>query len=89
MRAIWKYELEVTDLQEVEMPIDSQVLSVANQDGRLCMWALVPQLESRKEKYCFEIIGTGNPIGQTPLSRRFVGTVLMPPFVWHVFERVN
>jgi hypothetical protein len=38
---IWKFELEVTDLQEVVMPSGAEILSVGNQDGKLCLWAMV------------------------------------------------
>jgi hypothetical protein len=84
---IWKYTLAITNLQEVEMPLGAQILSVGDQGGQLCLWALVvPQRGSSKR--VIEIIGTGNPMEMyLTYPRRFIGTVLMPPFVWHVFER--
>jgi hypothetical protein len=82
---IWKFELEVTDLQEVVMPSGAEILSVGNQDGKLCLWAMVSPTATQD----IEIIGTGNTIPHTPsyVERVLIGTVIMPPFVWHVFER--
>ena len=86
MESIWKYTLEITDLQTVEMPSGAIILSVDNQDGSLCLWALV-DTEAAKEEVCIEIIGTGNPVFSA--TRQFIGTVLMGSLVWHVFERPN
>ena len=82
---IWKYELNITDRQVVSMPADSTILSVANQRGTLCLWALVDPAVSDKVDRDIEILGTGN-IVSTAL-RSFIGTVVMEPFIWHVFER--
>lgn len=85
---IWKYELQITDMQQVEMPNGAELLSVANQDGCLCLWAKV-DADKQVETRFIEIIGTGNPIAQDMgVDRKFIGTVLMSPFVWHVFERL-
>lgn len=84
---IWKYELQITDLQPVEIPEGAELLSVANQNGRLCLWAMVDgdrPLETRH----IEIIGTGNPVPtDMGVDRRFIGTAVINPSVWHVFER--
>lgn len=79
---IWKYPIEITDEQNVMMPRNAKVLSVAAQNDTLTLWALVDPsapLESRR----VVVVGTGNPI--TGKLGRFRGTVVMPPFVWHVF----
>ena len=70
------------------MPKGAELLSVANQDGCLCLWANV-DADKQFETRFVKIIGTGNPIPQDMgVDRRFIGTVLMDPFVWHVFERL-
>lgn len=83
---IWKYELRITDEQELEMPMFSEILSVADQHGSLCLWA-AGDTKLPKVKRTIEIIGTGNPI-KDPGWRKFIGTVSMGSFVWHVFERM-
>lgn len=85
MSRIWKYELEITDEQTVEMPRGAKVLSVANQGGKLCLWAEVDPSERIVVRH-FLVIGTGHQITEDFDLRKFVGTVLMEPFVWHVFE---
>lgn len=80
---IYKYVLNIVGWQPVSMPIGARVLSVGNQNGHLCMWAMVdPSKET--ELRGFFIIGTGNRI--TRDLGQFVGTVQIDQFVWHVFE---
>jgi len=90
MQQIWKYPLALTDLQLISMPEKAEILSVADQDGTLCLWAMVDPNALRSEVRAIEIIGTGNPIS-TPIgyARLFIGTAVMRPFVWHVFERLD
>ena len=89
MQRIYKYELAITDIQQISMPVRARVLSVANQGGKLCLWAMVTP-NTPYNLRSFRIIGTGNPIEDNPFDKNptgaFIGTVLMPPFVWHVFE---
>ncbi len=83
MTVIWKITLKITDEQIIELPASARILSVANQQGKLCLWALVsPGLLS---PWTIAIIGTGNPIESYPGD--FIGTVVIDPFVWHVFAK--
>jgi len=82
---IWKFPLEVVDVQEVEMPSGAKLLSVDCQQGCLCLWALVDLDRATKERHLIEIIGIGNPIESH--HRSFIGTVQMGAFVWHIFQR--
>jgi len=87
VKAIWKYELEVTDLQRVSMPVGAKPICVQVQGDLLCLWAEVnTEPERPRGGRTFEIIGTGNPIPEA--ERAYIGTVQMPPFVWHVYERI-
>lgn len=83
---IHKYVLETKERQFVEMPFGAKILSVGEQNGALCLWVMVDP-EKPHEDRGIEIIGTGNT---TPDGRRnFIGTVVIEPFVWHVFERLE
>lgn len=85
---IYEYPLDITDLQVVQMPAGAKILSVASQNGTLCLWAMVVP-HARLTDRRIEIIGTGYPIPEgTGIYRNFIGTVPIIPFVWHVFERV-
>ena len=84
---IYKYTLHITDLCDYDLPEGAEILSVAEQRGRLCMWALLNPNAPKKTRH-IEIIGTGNPIvNDMGIDRKFIGTAIVEPFVWHVFER--
>lgn len=87
-KRIFKYTLTIEDLQTVEMPEGAEILSVQNQGGDVCIWALCAP-NAPKEARTFHIFGTGNPVCDNP--GRFVGTVqiLDGALVWHVFETEN
>lgn len=88
-KQIWKYALGMHDLQEVAMPRGAAILSVAEQNGHLCLWAMV-DADAPRENRMIAIVGTGNPIPSVDgLELRFIGTSVIPPFVWHVFELVQ
>lgn len=81
---IWKFELRLIGSQMIPIPADAEILSVAVQRGNICVWALVdPDRPALIRK--IEVIGTGHPM-ETGVSRKFIGTVIAEPFVWHVFE---
>lgn len=87
VRSIWKYELPRSGPAVIEMPARSEVLSVANQDGHLVLWALV-YTAAPTVKRDFYVALTG---GDEPLDMRsgdFIGSVLLADgrFVVHVFE---
>jgi hypothetical protein len=83
MLTIWKFPLVLTDHQDVEMPISARFLHVALQEATLCLWAEVDP-NATKELRTIRVIGTGHPLEDTP--RKFIGTVVMGPFMWHVYD---
>jgi hypothetical protein len=87
-KTIWKFPLVVTDFQTVPMPRGAVIISVGNQGDDQCisLWAIVDPDEPPQDRE-FEIFGTGNPMSGMFANRKFIGTVQMSPFVWHVFER--
>lgn len=94
MQTIWKYELQITDEQELKIPPNADILSVAYQRNNdeqrdmLCLWAMVQPSRLQMSRF-IEIHGTGNPSIDPQYTRIFIGTVVMPNnLVWHVFERV-
>lgn len=85
-KTIWKYDLEVTDVQKVLMPIDAMPLHVAVQgnDSTIQLWALVDPTEDMEDRF-FAIVGTGNPAPDDDQGE-WVGSVQQGRFVWHVFK---
>ena len=84
MSAILKYPLEVTDEQDIWMPAHAAILYVDVQNGAICLWAQVDRGEEQVQRRIL-IVGTGNWCPE-PEEATYVGSVQMPPFVWHVFD---
>ncbi len=87
MRTIWKYNLDITDIQTIEMPVDGKILSIQTQLGNICMWVEVnSSAPTTKRTFC--VFGTGH---EMPLYDRmtYLGTAQTAngKLVWHVFEK--
>ncbi|MDV2459881.1 hypothetical protein CMU99_16305 [Elizabethkingia anophelis] len=86
MRKIFKYQLEIKDFNDIEMPKNAEVLSVQVQNGIPCIWAMV-DTENPLEKRKFMTIGTGKELcPRTPHT--FIGTYQLSELglVFHCFE---
>jgi len=98
-RTIHKYELEITDVQTIEMPVGSEILSIQEQRDHLVLWAIVyndvlDQLEPHK----FYVVGTGNPVPEPdddpdkwPAALVYCATVQTKGgrAAWHVFTEID
>lgn len=84
---IHKQILEITDIQEIKVPENSEIISVKAQNNNLCIWYQFDD-KSTFQKECtktIKIVGTGNEFTNT-LNDIFIETVIIEPYVWHVFE---
>lgn len=88
---IFRYGLQVDDVQSISLPSSHSILSVA--PGRhqtshygIDLWALTRPSHHDVKRSVF-IFGTGNPIPENILTHSdFVGTAVMDDgLVWHVF----
>lgn len=85
---IYKYPLEVKEINEIEFPGPAEILSLHVQHNVPTMWVAVdtggPSALRR-----FRIFGTGE-LMDDPDKYLYVGTVLTEDgdFVWHVFEEI-
>lgn len=84
-KKIYKYKLELTEEQIVNMPQGSKILSTQLQDGSICLWAMVDTEKPFKQRD-IRIYGTGSKI--TDLDK-YIGTVQDGRYVWHVWERLD
>lgn len=85
MKTIYKYSLELTDAQIVNLPEDAEVLSVREQNHVLCLWALV-DTKAKSVPTKIRIFGTGHPFDLDEYKCVFIDTVLASNgLVWHVF----
>lgn len=88
MKSIFKYPIQVADLQKVTMPIDAKILCVQVQRGeQVCLWAEVDP-NAKLQARTIEIFGTGHALDES--SRVYIGTVQVAGgvLVWHVYERL-
>ena len=94
MKTIYKYHLDVTDVQKVLMPKGAEVVDVKpvsdrdgfTEDRYIALWAMV-ESEAEKETRTFFIAGTGHPLPAGLDLDRHVGTVRdRDALVWHVFD---
>lgn len=85
MQKIFKYPLEVTDEQRIEMPMGAEILCVQVQGGQPCIWAKVIP-DGAPVKRLFAVYGTGHPMN-TKQADQYVGTFQLQGgmLVFHVF----
>lgn len=99
MEVIYKYELEITDSQILQMHGIPRFLSVQEQNGKLVVWAIIDTNNGINGREIL-IVGTGNEIPNYYNLRGFsydspsgyttehIGTVVMNNgLVWHVFVK--
>jgi hypothetical protein len=89
-KAIWKFPLEVTDVQTVTMPFGSTLLCVQTQREVPCIWALVDadaHPSELREARRIRIIGTGHTFHDSAEFGVYVGTFQLRDgaLVFHVF----
>lgn len=83
MKTIWKFEFHPH--KSISMPKGAEILSVQEQHGKTCIWAMVnpnAPLEIRK----IVIYGTGHVLPNDP--GQFIGTFQLQSgaYVFHMFE---
>ena len=84
MKVIYKYQLEVKPVNDLEIDPDGKILSVQVQDGKIMMWVLAnPSNKTVLRR--FSIYGTGHAIA-TVNEGRYIATIQERRFVWHIFE---
>lgn len=84
MMTVWKFPLDITDVQKVPMPSGADLLHVAEQHGVLTLWARVAP-DAPVTDRIIGITGTGNPCPAEG-DGWYVGSAQVGPFVWHVWD---
>lgn len=84
-KAVWKYALD-SDVNPLEIPKGSTILSVGMQGLTLTAWALVNLDSQENEVRTLHVYGTGHEIPVDSLTLRYLGRVDDGQFIWHVFE---
>lgn len=84
MKVIYKYVLEVGEVNKFQIPRDRALAKVGRdpESGNPAIWFIV-ELTSPKVEARYLVLGTGKTI---PGSMSHVGTAICNSFVWHVFR---
>lgn len=96
MKKIFKYELAIKEKQQIQLPVDSQIIRVDDVDGKFYLWAIVeaPEYENQEietETRFLEYYKTGQPI-EDPQGLHYLGfckLFIMQELGLYVFERLN
>lgn len=88
-KKIFKYKLETTGIQQIEMPHGAEILCIKTQNDEPYMWALVSP-NAPTEKRSFEIFGTGHNVPENA-TRTYIGTYQLKngQLVFHCFELIK
>ena len=87
-KTIWKFDLEITKFQKIEMPLGAEILSVQAQHENPRIWALVDPNQEKEVRY-FEVLGSGHAITYgMGTSRNYLNTFQLQSgmLIFHVFE---
>lgn len=85
-KQFWKFPLS-EDKTVLKAPfIVGSVDVVQVQQGKICLWCEVDP-NGTPWKRTFQIVGTGQDFDGKNL--RYVGTIQLAPFVWHIHEDLH
>jgi hypothetical protein len=85
-RTIWRFDFPVTDRVTVAMPEGTVILKgVGTRGPELSVWGEVDKARPWANR-TLRVVGTGNPFDAR--GHVHVGSIVVDPFVWHVYEEV-
>jgi len=87
MDTIFKYPIEITDKQTLQIPSQSSPLYAGlDPNGKPCIWCCVDSNKTNHEVTVY-VVGTGNPMPERNPTLIYVGSFVQRSFVWHIFMR--
>jgi hypothetical protein len=81
---IYKYPLDITDVQHVPIPLVATMLDVQSQGDKLCLWALVDP-SSPLVFRTIRVYGTGQSVDARPAFYAGTAQTNGGALAWHVF----
>ena len=87
LRRVFKYILDFSrsDIVNIDLPKDAEILTIDMQFGSLQLWALVDPLKPL-QKRIFRMAGTGHPIENENLDYINTFQEMGGSLIWHIFE---
>ncbi len=85
-RTIWKFNIDIDDVQNVEMPKQAKLLSVQVQNGSVRLWAMVCPRNTLVNRI-IQMAGTGHDLKGRDMGE-YLGTFQISngQLVFHVFD---
>lgn len=87
---IYKYQLKLErdefGKEVISMPNGAKIIHIGTQLDKICIWAEVTP-DNPVEDRTFHVVGTGHDLPESfAYTATHLGTVHLPPFVWHIYE---
>lgn len=93
MKTIWKSEISPNSaagkpyrIVIKKVPVESRPISVGLQRDKACVWFEVDPEETELADMTLYSVGTG--FGAVPVGCRFLGTLIMGEYVWHIYTPI-
>ena len=84
-KTIHKWVLTRAELQRIEMPAKTELLTVQRQGDKICLWGIVDLLQPPVHRSIM-MVGTGWGPYPDHVLNHYIGTVQEGPLVWHFFS---
>lgn len=82
---IYKYVLELAEVQAVTMPEDAEILKVGEMNGDICVWVRFEVInQAQQGQRRFKIIGTGDVYDESGIYLDSI--IARSGYVWHIFD---
>lgn len=88
MRTIHKFTHPVAETIQLHIPNDAVFLRVGRDTrhtDELAFWFEVDSDQKETIRHTYDLVGTGHPVPKT--ATRYLDSVMMAPFIWHVYQR--
>jgi hypothetical protein len=89
---VFKYPLQVTNVQNIALPLGAIILTAMEQCGTLCIWAEIDTemvKQNQNEYRTIYVIGTGHPMPDIEL--KYINSVSMNHgnLIFHIYEGLS
>ncbi|TGE05574.1 DUF7352 domain-containing protein [Hymenobacter fodinae] len=85
-RTIHKYPLKPSGEQPLPLPRGSRVLSAVEQNNSIVVYAEVDDQQQETETHTLYVYGTGHVLDHNGGAAKFIDTVKVGPYVFHVYH---
>lgn len=82
---IYKHSIEITPRPRVSLPEGAKILSFQVQNGVPTIWFVCDDHAPLVGKL-LRLVGTGSEVEAELADWRFIGTIQVGRFVWHLFD---